>query len=591
MRIDLSCPVESRGVTVKNNSKTGEPYALFRLFNLSDKTIQGLNYQVNAYDAFGKELGSIAVSLSDLDGKPKEFFAANKAISLKDYPEAKHFVPEFEEITFEDGSVYTPSDDIIDIDIAEPDYEEHIRLMSVAGNDAACYAKDPGTYWLCVCGRPNKESDDTCCRCGRDKDMVMSKFSSRDRVSQALEAKAIEAEAAAQEEARRLAEEKEQKKKKALKITGISAGCVAGAALLIVIGFFVYGFAVTKIADSKVAQGNYIEAYSMYRSVNSKNIGNASEKVRGNSLSNMLQYGLMTSDEENLYYINGNQNIIKENKTTHEKTQLGEAQAIYLNVAGDWVYYSNAADGALACVKTDGSETKTILQDTKLVFFSVVGDDLYYILQEEDPSAANTQQNAAAQQQQQQNTIFNLYNKKVDSDKATKISKSNMGIYTVYKDRIYYLNNEEQAIYSMKLDGSDLKMMISGPVYGFDVYNDTIYYLDGTTDESQVPKYSLETADLNGTHTGTVISDAKVASFAVTDDAIYFNTVDEATGSLKDSLMRKDLASGEVKTIIESDVNMYNVADDTVFYMNMMGEFFKVNSDGTGLESQGALAQ
>ena len=35
----------------------------------------------------------------------------------------------------------------------------------------------------------------------------------------------------------------------------------------------------------------------------------------------------------------------------------------------------------------------------------------------------------------------------------------------------------------------------------------------------------------------------------------------------------------------------YNVADDTVFYMNMMGEFFKVNSDGTGLESQGALAQ
>ena len=98
-----------------------------------------------------------------------------------------------------------------------------------------------------------------------------------------------------------------------------------------------------------------------------------------------------------------------------------------------------------ACIKTDGSETKTVLQDTKLVFFSVVGNDLYYILQEEDPSAANTQQNAATQQQQQ-NTIFNLYNKKVDSDKATKISKSNMGIYTVYKDRIYYLNNEEQAL-------------------------------------------------------------------------------------------------------------------------------------------------
>ena len=48
MRIDLSCPVENRGVTVKTNSTTNEPYALFRLFNLSEKVVDSVKFVARA---------------------------------------------------------------------------------------------------------------------------------------------------------------------------------------------------------------------------------------------------------------------------------------------------------------------------------------------------------------------------------------------------------------------------------------------------------------------------------------------------------------------------------------------------------------
>ena len=107
MKIDLLCPAESRGVTVKTNSSTGEPYALFRLFNLSDKVIDSIKFTARAYDAYGKELGSIPIELNELDGQPKSPFAVNKGVSLAEISEARHVVADINEVIFADGEVYT----------------------------------------------------------------------------------------------------------------------------------------------------------------------------------------------------------------------------------------------------------------------------------------------------------------------------------------------------------------------------------------------------------------------------------------------------------------------------------------------------
>ena len=44
MQIDLYCPVENQGVVVKTNSKTGEPYALFKLYNLSNRVVEAVAF-------------------------------------------------------------------------------------------------------------------------------------------------------------------------------------------------------------------------------------------------------------------------------------------------------------------------------------------------------------------------------------------------------------------------------------------------------------------------------------------------------------------------------------------------------------------
>ena len=61
MLIDLSCPVENRGISVRSNSETGEHYILLKLFNISEKVITSLNLNVKAFDENGAEIASLPV--------------------------------------------------------------------------------------------------------------------------------------------------------------------------------------------------------------------------------------------------------------------------------------------------------------------------------------------------------------------------------------------------------------------------------------------------------------------------------------------------------------------------------------------------
>ena len=51
------------------------------------------------------------------------------------------------------------------------------KLKYAAGETAVGYPTEQDGLWLCVCGRPNPEEADICARCGRQKDMIFSRFS------------------------------------------------------------------------------------------------------------------------------------------------------------------------------------------------------------------------------------------------------------------------------------------------------------------------------------------------------------------------------------------------------------------------------
>ena len=573
MKIDLSCPVENRGVTVKTNSTTGEPYALFRLFNLSDKVISSIAFTAKAYDSFGKELGSLPVLMTELDGQPKSPFAVNKGVSLAELSEARHVVADIEEITFSDGEIYKVAEEnMTEINYIQPDYDEITRLKSIAGDDAACYAQDPGPYWLCVCSRPNKQEDSTCIRCGRDKQTVLSKYSSHDKISKAIEDRRLELEREELEKRAEYARQLEEKRQKNLKITKralIVALCVIVAT---VIGVFGYRFTVTKIADKKVSDGKYIEAYELYRSIGSSHIGRASEQAKGNTFINMFQSGILTSDSENVYYINNTFNIMKENKATGEKTPIGEARGLSLCISGDWLYYIDYETGELLRTLTDGSVSESVIDDKQVIFYTTIGNDLYYL----------TADDSQAQTAEQANMVLCLMD--TETKKTEKIATAQFYALEFYKGKIYYIDaGNGYKLYEMNLKGKT-KLLVSNATYGFTIYEDKIYYSDGTMPEdAQIPELTLKVMDLDGKPYEDVVKGKKVKLVAQDSGKLYFTTYEDSL------LYELDLETREITETPAKDFSVFNIKDGYIYYMDALGDFIKTTVDGKISENLGNI--
>lgn len=583
MQIDLLCPVENQGVIVKTNSKTGEPYALFKLFNLSEQVIQAVAFTVHAYDAYGGELGSFRVDLSELNGQPKEHFAAAKAISLAKFAEAKHVTLEILEVHFEEGDPYINEGNYTEVKITEPDYDEKIRLMAAAGEDAEAYAQDTGLYWLCVCGRPNREEAACCVRCGREKEEVMEHFSSRDAISKTLADLEVAQQQA--EEEKRLAEEQQKlaKRKKRQKAALLSAAGIVAAAILCVLIYFIYGGIMTLAGNSAAKNGDYLSAYSRYAAVgNSAKLATVSEEVRGNSGSNLNMSGLLADDEENLYYLDPMCSIYKESKKTGEKARLGDAEGLCLNVMDGWVYYLDAMTGqAVYRISTDGA-AKEVVYETEDSYFgglTLVGNELYFVLQEPRDDLTPELQEQIAQQGSGDIYQYRLYRLKVGAKKPERVSEQEIIQFAYYKDRFYYTDRTDYSLYSMNRKGGDIQKLVSGPVYGFDANDDSLYYLDGTADETTgQPKLALVRAGLDGSYIEDAVEGKMIIGFGFDGSEMNYLTYTD-TGSTE---LYKKSADGD--ELLAEGSQLFNQKDGYLLYVNNAGQFMKSTYDKSGFE-------
>ncbi len=583
MKIDLLCPVENQGVIVKTNSKTGEPYALFKLFNLSEKVIERVVFNVHIYDDFGVELGNIPAEFADVDGQPKSFFGTSKAISLAEFAATKHLTTEILEVHFAEGEPYFKTEEGMDITVTEPDYEEKVSLMSVAGEDALCYAKDMDTYWVCVCGRPNQNGAEDCVRCGREKQEVMALYASKETLSKTLAE--IEEKQQAEEEAKREAEEKarEERKRKNKKIIFITAISLAGLAILYAIVMFAYGAMMTVMGNSATKKGEFLTAYSCYVAANkSEKIATVSEQVRGNSNSNLKMMGIMTADAENVYYLDLTYALYKENKDTGEKCRLGDASGALLNVMDGWLYYLDVQTGQeLHRISTDGLIKEVVYKAAEDSYFAdvmLIGSELYFVLQEpyKDLTPQMQEEIAAGQTPQYQSKLYRM---RVDSKKAKPVAVINSTQILYHQDQFYFVDNTEGAVYTMDRYGNGLKKLVSGPIYGLEFYEDAMYYLDGTADETTgMPKFSLVKAQLDGAYVEDVASGKMIVAFAFDGGELYYLVYND-DGS---TLLYKKKDSEEI--VIAENCQQFNVKDGCLLYVDMEGHLFKTNHDKTGYE-------
>lgn len=566
MRIDVSSPCDVISIIINEETQTAEA----KLFNLSSQTIIGLKYEITLYSEDGEIISKTEAELEGINFPSGSdytvVFAAENAIQAEIL---------FCEVTFEDGNIFIPQGNIAEIPPTNLS-ESEILLFEKAGVcDAKCYAKDDENYWLCVCGRPNMKQFDTCIRCGRTKEDVMSNFTSEQNVAAAG---LIMEEQRAREEAERAAEEARIKaEQKALLIKKIKKTALFTGSGIVILALLITVFSLVTmlIGNSNAEKGNYEKAEAMY----SLSLFNKTEKIAeryyGNTTSNLIQGGILAQDDKNIYYLNAYYGICIENKETGEKIKT-EFSGSCLNASGGSLYFLNMEDNFKIYRMDPETLTAEAVCDMEAFFFMTAGNDIFFISQK--PVTNEIQSETMGQ--------MALYVLKAGEKDPTFVSDAPMSIFTVYKDKIYYVDYEDgYSLYKMNLSGKGAKKIIDTPVYNFDIKNDTIYFTDGTIpegDETGIPKLSLETAKLNGKGRKTLLADAVVKSFALGNDAIYYSDNNQQSELLK-------YIPGQEPSVEAPEVYLANAHGDFVYYLNAEGKMYLTKLDKSGYEVVSSL--
>ena len=172
--IDLSCPVEIFRAVLPTEET---PAASLTLFNLSDRVISSVEVLLRLLDKDKEETERLTFRGRALNGRPHSTFLMTVPCAPSE--ELHSLEATVEKVWYADNETwrrdqantvpYTPN--------ALPVSPALTNLKFAAGETAVGYPSMQDGLWVCVCGRPNPGEDTFCARCGRDREMIFSRFS------------------------------------------------------------------------------------------------------------------------------------------------------------------------------------------------------------------------------------------------------------------------------------------------------------------------------------------------------------------------------------------------------------------------------
>ena len=193
--IDINCPVEVKNVLISVVANMSFPYCTVEFFNLSNREVSSLKFNIVCFDSFWSPVGEVPSNqieaiLQDESAKPKTSFGSDKNIPLPNHSSTRKVDIVITKILFSDGSVWEKTDDDLMWNntftnrITDP--QELSYLQDIAGKDAICYSYKVDNTWMCVCGRLNRDIDETCRRCNRGRDSILESCSSSELVEKEI---------------------------------------------------------------------------------------------------------------------------------------------------------------------------------------------------------------------------------------------------------------------------------------------------------------------------------------------------------------------------------------------------------------------
>ncbi len=300
---------------------------------------------------------------------------------------------------------------------------------------------------------------------------------------------------------------------------------------------------------------------------------NGSGLARGNTPGNITNGGLMAQQDQWLYFkglFGGTHYLLKKNLSSGEIIKVSDDRANYINIVGEWIYYTTGKENySIVKIRTDGTE-RTILADDKAEYMNVVGDRIYY---------ANF------------SSYAKLYTMRVDGTDRGKVYKYSDEVslwVNAFSDWIYYANlfgdpddykefSEEdieqlmmtRGIYKIRPGGSNSIQLNNYDADYINVSNEWIYFTN-TDDADRIYKMK------NDGNEQQALTEEGATNLNVSGDFIYYcNKTD------KGRIYRIQLDGSEQKCLSEKYASCIYIFGEWVYYPDWEGNLRRMQSDGS----------
>ena len=173
MLIDLTCPAEVFETALPTEEI---PAVSLALYNLSDRVIASVEVTLKLLSGSGAEKDRVVYRARALNGRPHSTFRMN--VPCAPHAAARSAEVTIDKVWFSDNDVWRRelSASVEYIPNALPVSRALTDLKFAAGETAVGFPSQQEGLWVCVCGRPNPDSEEYCARCRRQKALVFSRY-------------------------------------------------------------------------------------------------------------------------------------------------------------------------------------------------------------------------------------------------------------------------------------------------------------------------------------------------------------------------------------------------------------------------------
>ncbi len=218
--------------------------------------------------------------------------------------------------------------------------------------------------------------------------------------------------------------------------------------------------------------------------------------LSGNTGGNIINSGLVAVQGETVFFRSNQGGALHEAAFDDDQAlMIGTDSALYINVSGDWIYYSNGDDNnRIYRIGTDGS-VRTPVTRSSAAFVTLQEDWIYYIDLDDDNkicriTTAGAERTVVADDHAltfsidddwiyyiNQSDGNRIYRVGTDGSSREKIIDSASCCPQVYSGKLFYINESDGSkVYSADIDGSGPNAITSGQAGFLNVDENWIYY-------------------------------------------------------------------------------------------------------------------